>query len=113
MLWLVNGTWREEGRVVWEVWRRAGGCRARSEQIGVLVNRDNGKGRSVLSLLSTGIVAHLVMGGARLKLKRGVDLAAGTSSSEDQGGSTIRNSAHFAKGLGKTQTTRTESLTAQ
>ena len=113
MLWLVNGNWREEGRVVWEVWRRAGGCRARSEQIGVLVNRDNGKSRSVLRFLSTGIVAHLVMGGARLKLKRGVDLAAGTSSSEGQGGSTNRNSAHLAKGLGKTQTTRTDSLTAR
>jgi hypothetical protein len=79
----------------------------------VLVNRDNGKGRSVLRLLSTGIVAHLVMGGARLKLKRGVDLAAGTPSSEDQGGGTNRNSAHFAKGLGKTQTTRTDRSTAR
>jgi hypothetical protein len=65
---------------------------------------DNGKGGSVLRLLSTGIVAHLVMGGTRLKLKRGVDLAAGTLSSEDQDGSTNRNSAHFAKGPWKDTT---------
>jgi hypothetical protein len=71
------------------------------------------KGRSVLRLLSTGIVAHLVMGGARLKLKRGVDLAAGTPSNEEQGGSTARGLKHFAKGLGNMQTARKVSTTAQ
>ena len=84
---------------MWEIWRSAGGCRAQSEETGILVNRDNGKGRSVLSLLSTGIVAYLVMGGARLKLKRGVDLAAGTSSCEEQDGSTTQGLAHLIEVL--------------
>jgi hypothetical protein len=113
VLWLVNGNWREEGRVVWEFGEEQevivrGVSRLVCSSIETMA-----KDRSVLRLLSTGIVAHLIMGGARLKLKRGVDLAAGTPSNEEQDGSTARDLGYFAKGLGNIQTARTVSITAQ